>query len=47
MPAIEFSRTHSYLPAADGISLPVFLNNGAEKSQVAWARGYRGFPLPV
>jgi len=31
MPAIEFSRTHSYLPADDGISLPVFLNNGAER----------------
>ena len=31
MPAIEFSWTHSYLPAADGISLPVFLNNGAER----------------
>jgi hypothetical protein len=31
MPAIEFSRTHSYLPVADGISLPVFLNNGAER----------------
>ena len=31
MPAIEFSRTHSYLPAGDGISLPVFLNNGAER----------------
>jgi len=28
MPAIEFSRTHSYLPADDGISLPVILNNG-------------------
>jgi hypothetical protein len=31
MPAIEFSRTHSYLPADDGISLPVILNNGAER----------------
>jgi hypothetical protein len=31
MPAIEFSRTHSYLPTANGISLPVFLNNGAER----------------
>ena len=31
MPAIEFSRIHSYLPAGEGISLPVFLNNGAEK----------------
>ena len=31
MPAIEFSRTHSYLPAGDGISLPVFLNSGAER----------------
>jgi aspartyl protease len=31
MPAIEFSRTHSYLPAGDGILLPVFLNNGAER----------------
>jgi len=29
MPAIEFSRTHSYLPADGGISLPVFLGNGA------------------
>ncbi len=31
MPAIEFSRAHSYLLEADGISLPVFLNNGAER----------------
>jgi len=31
MPAIEFSRTHAYLPAGGGISLPVFLNNGAER----------------
>jgi predicted aspartyl protease len=36
MSAIEFSRTHSYLaaaylPAGDGISVPVFLNNGAER----------------
>jgi predicted aspartyl protease len=31
MPTIEFSRTHSYLPAGDGISLPVCLNNGAER----------------
>jgi hypothetical protein len=31
MPAIEFSRTRSYLPAGDGISLPVFLNSGAER----------------
>jgi len=31
MPAIEFSRAHSYLPADDGISLPVILNNGAER----------------
>jgi hypothetical protein len=31
MPAIEFGRTHSYLPADDGISLPVILNNGAER----------------
>jgi hypothetical protein len=31
MPAIEFSRTHSYLPARDGISLPVFLSNGSER----------------
>jgi predicted aspartyl protease len=31
MPAIEFSRTHSYLPAGDGISLAVFLSAGAEK----------------
>src|SRR5271157_883210 len=31
MPAIEFSRTHSYLPAVDGISLPVFLNNAEER----------------
>ena len=31
MPAIEFSRTHSYLPAHDGISRPVILNNGAER----------------
>jgi len=31
MPAIEFSRSHSYLPADDGISLPVILNNGAER----------------
>ena len=31
MPAIEFSRTHSYLPADEGISLPVFLNSGAER----------------
>jgi predicted aspartyl protease len=31
MPAIEFSRTHSYLPAHDGISMPVILNNGAER----------------
>ena len=31
MPAIEFSRTHSNLPAGDGISLPVFLNNGSER----------------
>ncbi|HZL28217.1 MAG TPA: aspartyl protease family protein [Acidobacteriaceae bacterium] len=30
MPAIEFSRTHSYLPAHDGISIPVILSNGAE-----------------
>jgi hypothetical protein len=30
MPAIEFSRTHSYLPADDAISLPVILSNGAE-----------------
>ena len=33
MPAIEFSRVHSYLPADDGISLPVILNNGAEKTK--------------
>ena len=31
MPAVEFSRTHSYLPSDEGISLPVFLNNGAER----------------
>ena len=31
MPAIEFSRIHSYLSAGEGISLPVFLNNGAER----------------
>ena len=31
MPAIEFSRTHSYLPAGDGISLPIILNNGEER----------------
>ena len=31
MPAIEFSRTHSYLPSDEGISLPVFPNNGAER----------------
>ena len=31
MPAIEFSRAHSYLPGADGIALPVFLNNGLER----------------
>jgi len=31
MPAIEFSRTHSYLPADGGISLPVFLNSRAER----------------
>ncbi len=31
MPAIEFSRTHLYLPAGDGISLPVFLKSGAER----------------
>ena len=31
MPAIEFSRTHSYLPSDEGIRLPVFLNNGAER----------------
>jgi len=31
MPSIEFSRTHSYLPAVDGISLPVFLSDGAER----------------
>jgi len=27
MPSIEFSRTHSYLAAGDGISLPVFLSS--------------------
>jgi hypothetical protein len=51
MPAIEFSRTHSYLPAGDGISLPVFLNNGAERVKLLahWFAhaGYRAFPLPV
>jgi len=31
MPAIEFSRTYSYLPADDGISLPVILNGGGER----------------
>ena len=31
MPAIEFSRIHSYLPVDDGISLPVILDTGAEK----------------
>ena len=31
MPAIEFSQTYSYLASADGISLPVFLNDGAER----------------
>jgi len=31
MPSIEFSRTHSYLPAVGGISLPVFLSDGAER----------------
>ena len=30
-PPMNFSRAHSYLPADDGISLPVILNNGAEK----------------
>ena len=31
MPSIEFSRTHSYLVAGDGISLPVFLSSGEER----------------
>jgi predicted aspartyl protease len=31
MPSIDFSRTHSYLAAGDGISLPVFLSNGEER----------------
>ena len=31
MPVIEFSRTHSYLPVDEGISLPVFLNSGTER----------------
>jgi hypothetical protein len=30
MPAIEFSRTYSYLPAGEAVSLPVFLKSGAE-----------------
>jgi len=31
MPAIEFSRTHSYLPAGEGMSLPVILKSGTER----------------
>jgi predicted aspartyl protease len=31
MPAIEFSRAHSYLPSDQGIPLPIFLNNSAER----------------
>jgi len=31
MPSIDFSRTHSYLAAGDGISLPVFLSSGEER----------------
>jgi hypothetical protein len=31
MPAIEFSRTHSYSPSTDGISLPVILSSGLER----------------
>ena len=31
MPSIEFSRTHSYMAAGDGILLPIFLSNGEER----------------
>jgi len=47
MPAIEFSRSHSYLPGHEGISLPVFLNNGAESVKVLAHVDYGCIPLPV
>ena len=31
MPSVEFGRTHSYLAAGEGISVPVFLSNGEER----------------